>query len=143
MARSYKRTCLVCQQEYEYCMHCDKFAKLPKWMMLFHDDNCREIFNTMSAYENAEISKDEAKARLNACDFTRKPFYSKTFSKKIDSILNTKAKKAIVDEAVVSNTTENVIEDTPKKAARAKKDVVVAEPFDVKNIDTKDCEEII
>lgn len=133
MAKSYKRTCIVCRKDYNYCMHCDEFSHLPKWMMLFHDANCREIFNTISAYENTEISKETAKARLTACDFSRKANYSKAFSKKVDDILKIEKNPF---EKVETVEADNEIKH--KRASRIKRDTVE----NIENIEHADCEEI-
>ena len=46
-----KRTCLLCQAQYKYCPYCAEDADKPKWMLLFHDENCANIFDALQRHE--------------------------------------------------------------------------------------------
>ena len=63
------RICLVCGKAYEYCGSCNG-KKLPTWMNLFHDENCRQIFHAVSDYSQNVITKDNGRDKLSGCDLS-------------------------------------------------------------------------
>ena len=63
------RICLVCGKAYEYCGSCNG-KKLPTWMNLFHDENCRQIFHAVSDYSQNVITKDSGRDKLSGCDLS-------------------------------------------------------------------------
>ncbi len=54
------RKCVVCGQEYEFCPTCAESADEPTWRLMFHDLNCREIYNISTAYLAKQMTKEEA-----------------------------------------------------------------------------------
>jgi len=66
---AYTRECLLCRKKYEYC-YCNMNSPEDKWKMLFHDNNCRTIYNTLQKYSTKEITVKEAIAILDKCDLT-------------------------------------------------------------------------
>ncbi|MCQ2147443.1 MAG: hypothetical protein MJZ16_08000 [Bacteroidales bacterium] len=62
------RKCVVCGTEYEYCPTCyrDKFK--PKYMLTIHSENCKGIWDVMSAYATKQLTKEEAKEFLAELD---------------------------------------------------------------------------
>ena len=58
------KTCIVCGEVYTYCPNCAEFYSYPTWMNIFHDETCKDIFETVSSYKFNEITKDEAKVKL-------------------------------------------------------------------------------
>lgn len=65
-----KRTCLLCQTQYSYCPHCSKDADKPRWMMMFHNANCEQIFDILQRHEQNIYSDEEAIKRMKACDLS-------------------------------------------------------------------------
>lgn len=93
----FDRTCKVCGIKYDYCPNCSKYANLPKWMTLFHDENCREIFQVAEAYYNNELNADDLKIKL--------------------SKFNDDFKKSVVNESV-----KKMLEETSAKRSKKKSD---------------------
>lgn len=60
-----KRTCFMCGAEYEWCNTCHDFDATETWKYLYHDKNCLDISKIWYAYRGGEISKDEAKKRMD------------------------------------------------------------------------------
>ena len=64
MARKALRICCACGKEYNYCPYCSDDELKPKWMLAFHDETCKEVFDTVSKYYSNSISLEDAHARL-------------------------------------------------------------------------------
>ena len=105
MAKKNNKVCICCSKEYSYCNRCKDFILYPTWMNIFHDKNCREIFNTASAYLACEITKEEAKARFDACDLSN----INSLKSKIVETINEVCK--VEDEEKVNDITEEKAED--------------------------------
>ena len=72
MTRKFNKTCIVCGEKYSYCNSCKEHTIYPTWMNIFHNENCKNVFNTASAYLAGTITKEEAKTRFDACDMSYK-----------------------------------------------------------------------
>lgn len=55
------RKCVCCGKEYEYCPNCGKNSK-PAWMVTFCGEDCKELFNIVSAYNMKLVSKAKVQA---------------------------------------------------------------------------------
>ena len=51
------RVCLCCGNAYEYCGSCRNGVNLPAWKNLFDNENCKDVFQTVSDYEQKAIDK--------------------------------------------------------------------------------------
>lgn len=107
MAKTKARNCIVCGKEYEYCNRCSSHATMPTWMALYHDDNCRSIMNIATEYMAGNLTKAEAKSKLDDCDLTNKKNFSESVLKAINEIYATK--KAAKVEAV--KVAEEIVDD--------------------------------
>ena len=107
MAKIKTRKCVVCGKEYEYCNRCSSHANMPTWMALYHDDNCRSIMNIATEYTAGNLTKVEAKSKLDDCDLTNKKNFSESVLKAINEIYATK--KAAKVEAV--KVAEEIVDD--------------------------------
>ena len=107
MAKTKARNCIVCGKEYEYCNRCSSHATMPTWMALYHDDNCRSIMNIATEYMAGNLTKVEAKSKLDDCDLTNKKNFSESVLKAINEIYATK--KAAKVEAV--KVAEEIVDD--------------------------------
>ena len=63
-------TCKTCGKEYFFCSHCEKSLNSPQWMLMWHDLNCKKVFEIASDYVQKRISKSEARSRLKDCDMS-------------------------------------------------------------------------
>ena len=65
------RICSVCNTEYAYCPNCNSYDSKPRWMFLFCSENCKDIFETVSAYNQGRIDTKTARKRLEECDLQK------------------------------------------------------------------------
>ena len=84
--RKINRTCIVCGHKYSYCPSCMEDAYKPKWMTIFHDENCKNIFNATSDYLANDITKEKAKELLDKCDLSNKTSLHHTIVEALDAI---------------------------------------------------------
>ena len=106
------RVCILCHEEYSYCNHCPSDSSKPRWMVNFHSDNCRKIFNIVSAYANKEKTAIEAKHELELCDLSNKAKYSEMTMMFVEEILSAKEEVAPV---VAENLVEEIKEETKEE----------------------------
>lgn len=104
------KTCLVCNTAYKYCYGCPADIKNPSWMMLFDKQECREIFNTLTAETQNLITKEEAKEKLKKYDLDNM-FIKKNLKDHIDKILNNTNEKEHDNGKVSANVTEITVLD--------------------------------
>ena len=102
MIKKNNKKCLVCGTVYTYCPNCGEFNHLPKWMNIFHDENCMKIFYITTDYLAGNITADEARARYDACDLSNKDNF------------NTNTKRVLSEVYANKNVTTNT---TPEPAA--------------------------
>lgn len=81
------RTCYVCQEEYSYCPSCSKDYLKPTWMVMFHDENCKKIFETLQQYSLKELSAEEALLVIEQCDLSQKNKFRNDSKKVINELL--------------------------------------------------------
>ena len=112
--RKNNRTCVLCGSKYTYCPTCSDYANYPRWMGLFHDENCKKIFYTVNGYLEKAIPLKEAKEILQKCDLSVKDKTSSIFANHIDEILNSE-KKETKSEKKVETEKKTVIKETVKE----------------------------
>lgn len=86
-----ERICSVCKHAYKYCPACKEDAKKPTWLFAFCSENCRNIYNITSDFENKQLTDIEAKAKLEKLDLSRKEYFGESYKNSIASIMKTKA----------------------------------------------------
>ena len=102
------RECYLCGEKYEYCPTCSQDKMKPTWMVEFHKENCKVIFDTCTRYNMDMITKEEAKAILDACDLSNKANFKSYVQKDLANIFaEPKSKsKASKTHEVVNKTEE-------------------------------------
>lgn len=105
--RKKTRQCVVCGVEYAYCNSCKKDASQPSWMAIYHDENCRNIMNIATEYVAGNLTKSDAKMKLDKCDLTNKKNFKESVVKAIDEICA--AKKA--EKADATKATKEIVEN--------------------------------
>lgn len=95
MARR-QRNCYLCGTEYQYCSTCSQDRIKPAWMSDFHSETCKDIFDICTRFNLGMISKDEAKATLNAYDLSNKENFKSYVQHDLEVIFanDKKSKKA-------------------------------------------------
>ena len=85
------RTCCVCHREYSFCPVCNSEDRLkPAWHFVYCCENCKDIYNITSSFENGRLSDVEAKAKLEKLDLSKKNSFGESYQKSIASILKAK-----------------------------------------------------
>ena len=84
----YSRKCVLCGKEYEYCNTCFTFFSKPIWMFNYCSEDCKDIVPILTDYVLNKINKEEAKEQLEGKDMSRHMFYSGSYKKAYDSIMN-------------------------------------------------------
>ena len=88
--RKKMRNCIVCGKEYEYCNSCRSHASFPAWMAIYHNENCRNIMSIATEYMAGNLTKTEAKNKLDGCDLTDKRSFKESVAKVVNEICTTK-----------------------------------------------------
>lgn len=80
------KKCIVCGEVYTYCDNCAEFINQPAWKNIYHDANCKEIFNVVSDYLAGILPCAEAKIRLAKCDISNSEHFHPSIAKAIEEI---------------------------------------------------------
>lgn len=105
----YERKCLCCGEKYSYCNNCYDYRNLPAWMNSFHDENCKNVFETCTDYNFNLITKEQARSALSKCDLSNRANFSAGVQHDLSVILS-ETKPAVEEqfkkkEVVKSNQT--------------------------------------
>lgn len=101
MAKKIKKICCVCDTSYEiFCPSCREAMNQPSWKNIFHDENCRKIYETSSAYLIGKIDDEVARKNFDMCDLTNKNQFKVKFQKVIDEVYAAAKVEEIVEETV-------------------------------------------
>ena len=87
MLKRKNKTCITCGENYTFCTGCSEFDHLPRWMAMYHNENCKELFDITTGYLCGHISADEAKERYEKCDLSYKENLREKIQKSIDELL--------------------------------------------------------
>ena len=82
----HERQCVICGNTYQYCPNCSDYDKLPRWMFLFDNANCKKIYDIVNDYNSGAIKADVAKARLSKLDMSSRHMFVKGYRDIIDKI---------------------------------------------------------
>ena len=105
------RTCCVCHKEYPFCL-CNPEDRLkPTWYFAYCSENCKDIYNITSSFENGKLSDIDAKEKLEKLDLSRKEYFGESYQKSIASIM--KAKTQVIKK-----------ENKKAEVKSAKKDII-------------------
>ena len=116
------RTCIVCGRKYEYCSSCKEHSMLEPWHSIFHDNNCREIFNAVSMYE--KDSDEVIKSKLDKCDLSNKNNFHKNIINVIDKLYSSEKNIEIITEETV---VEEIDEKNTVEVSDVKEEIVETE----------------
>ena len=106
------RICKTCGKQYYFCTNCNKTLNSPQWMLMWHDENCKKVFEIVSDYAQKHITKADAKKRLETCNM--RVFY--TFNEKIRTYI-----EEITAEDTVVEPVEEVEEELPVRSISSKR----------------------
>lgn len=98
MAKSKERRCLVCGCTYYFCPRCEADSTKPRWMFVFHNENCKNLDHIASDYLAGEIDKETAKSEFDKCDLSNKDNLHKSIVKAIDEVYGAKTKSTVTEK---------------------------------------------
>ena len=76
---------------FSYCPVCDpEDVNKPTWYFAYCSENCKDIYNVTSAYEDGRMTDIEAKEKLSKLDLSRKNNFGESYQKSIASIMKIK-----------------------------------------------------
>ena len=101
MTKKNNRKCICCSTEYRYCNTCNEDKLKPMWLSIYHNENCKDIFNTASDYLAGAITKEEARQKFNACDLSYKNKLHNKIVEAINAVYGAKVENQNVVETVV------------------------------------------
>ena len=107
-----KRICIVCGKEYEYCNTCKDNKNLPAWLSIYHGDSCREIMHVATEFLAGNISKAEAKKRLESCDIKNKKNFSESIRTALDKIYTKKVVQVEFEQNKETEVQETEVQET-------------------------------
>ena len=135
------KICATCHSNYDFCPKCNKDKDKPLWYFTFCSQNCHDIYEITSSFENGKIDADEAKLKLNNLNLSKLDNFGESYKKSIDKIMSSVSIKedTFVEDVVVTEekteinidkqvveeknnkTTENVVEEKVFKKSRNKR----------------------
>lgn len=132
MAKKNNKKCIVCGKIYSYCNSCAEHRFKPLWMNIYHDENCRSIFNIAADYHAGKINKEKAKELFNECDLSNLLNFKESIYKLINELCFTEeiVKEQDNQEIVIETTrevesvekiVENTVEEVKPKLKRTRK----------------------
>lgn len=116
------RTCAVCGTQYKFCNHCREDKNKPLWYFTFHSENCKDIYNITSDFENGEIDAKEAKEKLNKLNLSNLDNFGESYKKSINKINETST------STTAATKTEKKIETQQTIQKDVKEEKVFAKP---------------
>ena len=82
----HERECIVCGTRYDFCPNCSEYDDKPRWMFMFHDKNCKDIYEIVNSYRAGAINADKAKTRLSKLDLSDRDTFTGGFKAILDEI---------------------------------------------------------
>lgn len=82
------RTCIACQNSYQYCPHCGDYARYPKWMNEFDTEACKELFNVISGYNMGIFKKDDVKKIVDKYEIKDFSAYKESIANKLNELFS-------------------------------------------------------
>nr|DAZ03670.1 MAG TPA: DNA gyrase subunit A [Caudoviricetes sp.] len=115
------RTCSVCRKTYKYCLKCREYEYLPTWMFAFCSENCKDIYNITSDYEDKRVTADEAKKQLDKLDLSRISNFGTSYQNTINDINKKSTSVKIAKSIKKDEQPKNGVENNYFKKAKTQK----------------------
>lgn len=106
MRKRNNKTCIVCGKVYTFCNSCNEDRMKPAWMGIYHNENCKKLFETATDYLSKDINKDEARDRFNSCDLSYKKDLHHKIVEAIDEVMIAETKVEDISENVIPSKNE-------------------------------------
>lgn len=133
------RQCVVCRNQYTFCPRCNDDKNKPLWYFTFDSENCKNIYDVTSKYEDGRLSANEAKDILEKLNLAKINNFGESYKASIAKINEATTIKVagvvedIIEESIVEDIIEESVTDTDtiieekvvKKPRKAKRNVNV------------------
>jgi hypothetical protein len=86
MADEKLRTCSVDGVSYKYCPRCKGYNPIETWRFAFCSENCKDIYNATSSFEDGRITASEAKVQLDKLDLSKSEMFGESYKNSIAKI---------------------------------------------------------
>lgn len=93
------RKCYLCGETYQYCPTCSQDKMKPTWMVEFHEENCKNIFDICTRFNMKLITKAEAQTALKECDLSNKANFKPYVQRDLENIFAEEFKTKITKTA--------------------------------------------
>ena len=117
-----EKICATCRSNYDFCPKCNRDKDKPLWYFTFCSQNCHDIYETTSNFENGNINADEAKMRLDNLNLSKIDNFGESYKKSINKIMSSASVKndvvvedIITEENVDDNIEKQVVEEENNK----------------------------
>lgn len=111
------KICATCHSEYDFCPKCNKDKDKPLWYFTFCSQNCHDIYEATSSFENGKINANEAKMRLDNLNLSKLDNFGESYKKSINKIMSYVSDKedvftenVIVEKKAEINSGKQVVE---------------------------------
>ena len=108
MLKRKNKTCITCGETYSFCTGCAEFDHLPRWMAMYHNENCKELFDITSSYLCGHITASEAKKRYERCDLSYKESLREKIQNSINELLADETKEDVGMVNTISDSFEPI-----------------------------------
>ena len=82
-----KRVCRTCGATYDYCPGCAKSAGKPEWMLLWDSEECKNVFESLTAYNLEKLDAEGVKDALKEAGVTSYDKYVPRIRKQLQKIV--------------------------------------------------------
>lgn len=114
------RICVCCGAGYKYCSQCD--SDEPLWKYTFDKIECVQTFNILTSYGVNQITKEEARQKLEKINMRPENVLNPTSRKQMDEIFKEEEKEKIaVEENVDIENVENKTRISSKNSQQKSK----------------------
>lgn len=87
------RKCYTCGAEYDYCPSCSGGG--PEWKLLWDKEECKDVFEAISAYNLDLATAAEVKEVLDAHEVTSYDGYKPAIRKQLQKIMSASSQKTV------------------------------------------------
>lgn len=107
------KICATCRCSYNFCPKCNKDKDKPLWYFTFCSQNCHDIYEITSSFENGNINADEAKLKLNNLNLSKLDNFGESYKKSINKIMGSASIKndVIVEDIITEENVDDSIEE--------------------------------
>lgn len=107
------KICATCRSNYDFCPKCNKDKDKPLWYFTFCSQNCHDIYEITSSFENGKIDADEAKLQLDNLNLSKIDNFGESYKKSINKIMGSASIKndVIVEDIITEENVDDSIEE--------------------------------